>query len=334
MVIFMSFNPLAVRTSFSDQSWQFSMRVIRDLSAVEAPLRNPVLTIGNFDGVHRGHLALFDKVKERAEAIGGQSVVMTFEPHPIRVMKPGNGPPLITPTKQKVELIGRAGIDVLFCIPFTREFSSVSAQDFVKRILVDMIGIKEIVVGYDYAFGRNREGNIPLLREMGKEIGFVVHLVEPIQIERNLVSSTSIRKLIQEGNLADAKRLLGRDYQVEGTVVKGRDRGGRLLGYPTANLRPGDELLPKTGVYAVTVNIEGEQYNGVTNVGYNPTFGDEALSVETHVLDYSGDLVGKTIRINFLSRLRDEKTFRHVQELVDQIGKDIEEARTVFAASR
>ncbi len=310
------------------------MRVIRDLNAIEEPLRNPVLTIGNFDGVHRGHLALFAKVKERAGTIGGQSVVMTFEPHPIRVMKPGNGPPLLTPTKQKVELIGRAGIDVLFCIPFTREFSSVSARDFVKTVLVDKIGVKEIVVGYDYAFGRNREGNIPLLREMGEEAGFLVHLVEPIQIEDTLVSSTSIRKLINEGKLSDAKRLLGRDYQVEGTVVKGRDRGGRLLGYPTANLKIEDGLLPKTGVYAVTVIIEDQQYDGVTNVGFNPTFGDNVLSVETHVLDYSGDLVDKPIRINFLSRLRDEKTFRHVQELVDEIGKDIEKARTVFAASR
>jgi riboflavin kinase/FMN adenylyltransferase len=333
MIDFMRSNPSAVRESFSDESCQVSMQVVRDLNAIEEPLRNPVLTIGNFDGVHTGHLALFEKVKERARAIGGQSVVMTFEPHPIRVMKPGNGPPLITLTKQKVELIGKAGIDVLFCIPFTREFASISARDFVKTILVDKIGIKEIVVGYDYAFGRNRQGNIPLLREMGEEIGFVVHLMEPIHVDHTLVSSTSIRNLIQEGNLSDAKRLLGRDYQVEGTVVKGRDRGGRLLGYPTANLKPEDELLPKTGVYAVTVVIGDEQYNGVTNVGYNPTFGDKTLSVETHMLDYSGDLVGKLIKINFLCRLRDEKSFRHIQELIDQIGKDIEKARTVFAAS-
>jgi riboflavin kinase/FMN adenylyltransferase len=325
-------NPWAVTRSFSDESWQVSMRVVRDLKAIEEPLRNPVLTIGNFDGVHRGHLALFDKVKERAGAVGGQSAVMTFEPHPIRIMKPGNGPLLITPTKQKMELIGKAGIDVLLCIPFTREFASISARDFVKTVLVDTIGIKELVVGYDYTFGRNREGNIPLLREMGEEIGFVVHLLEPIHIEDTLVSSTSIRKLIQEGKLSDAKRLLGRDYQVQGTVVKGRDRGGRLLGYPTANLKPEEELLPKTGVYAVIVIIDEEQYNGVTNVGYNPTFGDKALSVETHVLDYSGDLVGKSIKINFLSRLRDEKSFRHVQELIDQIGKDIEKARTLFPA--
>jgi riboflavin kinase/FMN adenylyltransferase len=199
----------------------YDLQIIDDLNAIEKPLKNPVLTIGNFDGVHRGHLALFEKVKERARAIGGQSAVMTFEPHPIRVMKPGNGPLLITPTRQKLELIGKAGIDVLFCIPFTREFAAVSAEDFVKDILVGRIGIKEIVVGYDYAFGRNREGNIPLLREMGEKLGFLVHLVGPIHIDQTPVSSTSIRRLVQEGKLSEAKTLLGRDYQVEGTVVKG-----------------------------------------------------------------------------------------------------------------
>ena len=311
----------------------YDLQIIDDLNAIEKPLKNPVLTIGNFDGVHRGHLALFEKVKERARAIGGQSAVMTFEPHPIRVMKPGNGPLLITPTRQKLELIGKAGIDVLFCIPFTREFAAVSAEDFVKDILVGRIGIKEIVVGYDYAFGRNREGNIPLLREMGEKLGFLVHLVGPIHIDQTPVSSTSIRRLVQEGKLSEAKTLLGRDYQVEGTVVKGHQRGGRLLGFPTANLKPEDELLPKTGVYAVTVMIDEKTYQGVTNVGYNPTFHDKALSVETHVLDYSGDLVGKKIRINFLSRLRGERSFQDIRELSEQIARDIEDARTVFAAS-
>ena len=312
----------------------YDLQIIDDLNAIEKPLKNPVLTIGNFDGVHRGHLALFEKVKERARAIGGQSAVMTFEPHPIRVMKPGNGPLLITPTRQKLELIGKAGIDVLFCIPFTREFAAVSAEDFVKDILVGRIGIKEIVVGYDYAFGRNREGNIPLLREMGEKLGFLVHLVGPIHIDQTPVSSTSIRRLVQEGKLSEAKTLLGRDYQVEGTVVKGHQRGGRLLGFPTANLKPEDELLPKTGVYAVTVMIDEKTYQGVTNVGYNPTFHDKALTVETHVLDYSGDLVGKKIKINFLSRLRGERSFQDIRELSEQIAKDIEDARRVLVASQ
>jgi riboflavin kinase / FMN adenylyltransferase len=313
------------------EHYTFPMRIIDDLNAVDEPLKNPVLTIGNFDGVHRGHLALFEKVKERAGAIGGDSAVMTFEPHPIRVMRPGNGPPLLTPTGQKLELIEKTGIDVLFCLPFTLEFASIPAEDFVKDLLVGKIGIKELVVGYDYAFGRNREGNIPLLKKMGDNLGFLVHLVEPIRIDRTLVSSTSIRRLVQEGKMAEAKTLLGRDYQVEGTVVIGHQRGGRLLGFPTANLRIEDELLPKTGVYAVIVIIGGKAYHGVTNVGFNPTFHNHALAVETHVLDYSGDLVGKRIKVKFLSRLRGEKSFGDIRELSEQISKDIEDAEEVFA---
>ena len=306
------------------------MILIEDLQNLKKPLRNVVLTIGNFDGVHRGHLALFGKVKERAKAVRGKSAVMTFEPHPVRIMKPGNGPRLITPTPQKLELIDKAGIEVLFCLRFNKEFAAISARDFVKGILVDKIGIRELVVGYDYTFGHNREGNISLLREMGDQMGFAVHLVGPVHVDHALVSSTSIRTLIQEGRLDEAKVLLGRSYQLLGTVVKGHNRGGRLLGFPTANLLVEDELLPKVGVYAVTVLIEGKTYDGVTNIGYNPTFQDQALSVETHILDYSGELTGRTIRINFVKRLRDEKKFPGVKELVDQISMDIQQARKHF----
>jgi riboflavin kinase/FMN adenylyltransferase len=307
------------------------MILIEDLENLKKPLRNAVLTIGNFDGVHRGHLSLFDKVKERAKAIRGQSAVMTFEPHPVRIMKPGNGPWLITPTAQKLELIEKAGIEVLFCLRFDKEFASISARDFVKSILVDKVSIKELVVGYDYTFGHNREGNISLLREIGDRMGFAVHLVGPVHVNHTLVSSTSIRTLIREGRLDAAKVLLGRSYQLQGTVVKGHNRGGKLLGFPTANIQVRDELLPKVGVYAVIVLIDGDAYAGVTNIGYNPTFHDQALSVETHVLDYSGELTGRPIRINFVKRLRDEKKFPGIKELVDQIHQDIEQAREVLA---
>jgi len=303
------------------------MQVIFNLHEIEKPLSDPVLTIGNFDGVHKGHLALFDKVKERARAIGGQSVVMTFEPHPLKIMRPANGPRLITHTGQKLELIESAGIDIIVCVSFDRDFAAIPARDFVKNILVQKIGIKEIVVGYDYTFGHNREGDINLLREMGEDLGFVVHLVGPIQIEDSLVSSTSIRRLVQEGRLDKAKVLLGRDFEVQGTVVKGQDRGARLLGFPTANLNPHGELLPKRGVYAVRLLIDDAFYNGVTNVGYNPTFGDTGLTVETHVLDYSGDLLGKTVKVRFIKRLRDEKAFKNLEALSEQIAEDITQAR-------
>jgi riboflavin kinase/FMN adenylyltransferase len=306
------------------------MTVVYKLEDLRRPLKNPVLTIGNFDGVHRGHLALFDKVKERAKALDGQSAVMTFEPHPVQVMKPGSGPRLITPTPQKLDLIEKAGIEVLLCLRFTREFAAIGARDFVKNLLVDRIGVKELVVGYDYTFGHNREGNISLLREMGDQLGFAVHLVGPVHVDHTLVSSTSIRNLVQEGRLDEAKVLIGRDYQLQGKVVKGHNRGGRLLGFPTANLQIKDELLPRVGVYAVTVVIDGKMYNGVTSVGYNPTFGDTPLTVETHVLEFSGDLLGKTIQVNFLKRLRDEQTFRSIDELSEQISRDIQQAKKHF----
>ncbi|MBW1784328.1 MAG: riboflavin biosynthesis protein RibF, partial [Deltaproteobacteria bacterium] len=217
------------------------MAVIFDLNELKHPLRNPVLTIGNFDGVHKGHLALFDMVKERARSINGQSALITFDPHPIKVVKPGNGPRLITLTRQKLELIEDADIDVIFCLPFTKAFAAITAHDFVQDILVKKIGIKEMVVGYDYTFGHKREGNIQFLQEAGKTFGFTVHVVEPVHVGDKLVSSTSIRELVQEGNLSEAKELLGRDYQICGTVVRGKDRGGRLLGFPTANLDLIDE---------------------------------------------------------------------------------------------
>ena len=306
------------------------MHIVYDLNELIGPLRNPVLTIGNFDGVHKGHLALFDKVMERAKAINGQSVVMTFDPHPIKVMNPGNGPPLITPIEQKLELISKAGIDVIICLAFNPEFASMSAEDFVQDILMDRLGVREIVVGYDYTFGNMRQGDVSLLREMGDRLGFRVHLTGPIHLDDAVVSSTSIRKFVQQGNLVDAKRFLGRDYQICGTVVKGKGRGGRLLGFPTANLKPVDELIPRRGVYAVTVRIDDRNYCGVANIGYNPTFGDDALSVETHLLDFSENIVGRMIKVKFIQRLRDEKAFGDVKELSDRITQDIEQARKLM----
>ena len=307
------------------------MRVIYDLKQIKEPLRNCVLTVGNFDGVHKGHVALFDMVKKRARAIDGESAVMTFEPHPLKVIRPGEGPPLITLTKQKIKLISDQKVDFIICIPFTKQFAAISSRDFIEDILVGKIGIKEIIVGYDYTFGHKREGNIGLLQEMGGSLGFAVHVVGPQQSKGRLISSTSIRKLVQEGKLEDAKNLLGRDYQVSGIVMKGKDRGGRLLGFPTANLDLIDELTPPTGVYAVKALIDGQWFDGVTNIGYNPTFGNGTFSVETHILDFSGDMLGKTISVSFMKHLRKEKTFKTIDDLARQIGDDIEEARSLFS---
>lgn len=289
-----------------------------------------MLTIGNFDGVHRGHLALFERVKIRARAIEGVSAVMTFQPHPLKIMKPEKAPLLITPTQQKLALIAQSGIHFIFCLRFDDAFAAISAEKFVQEILVQKIGVKELVVGYDYTFGHNRTGNIDLLRRMGKDLGFKVHVVQPVLMGKRVVSSTSIRELVRAGELAEAKKLLGRDYQICGTVVKGKNRGGRLLGFPTANLELVDELTPKEGVYAVTVLINDHLYKGVTNIGHNPTFGQGPLSIETHILDFSGDLLGQTIRVNFIHRLRAEKTYKSIEELARQINLDIKDAKDLF----
>jgi len=306
------------------------MTVIRDLGEITKPLINPVLTIGNFDGVHRGHLALFDKVKSLANNIQGQSVVMTFEPHPIKIVKPGNGPPLITPVEQKLKLIDAAGIDVILCLPFNKEFAAISAHDFVQELLVNKIGVKEIVVGYDYSFGSGRQGNIDFLRKMGDDLGYKVHVVEPVHLNSTLVSSTSIRNLVQEGNLSEAKRLLGRDYQITGIVKTGMGRGGKMLGFPTANLIAVDELIPRKGVYAVKAYVNDKEYNGVCNIGVNPTFGGTALSIETYILNFSRNIVGERFTIKFISHLRDEITFKSKEELAQQIEIDVAMAREIL----
>ena len=306
------------------------MNIYHDLKQLKKSLRNPVLTIGNFDGVHKAHLTLFDLVKERSGLISGQSVVMTFEPHPVKIMSPENAPPLITPIQQKLKLINTAGMDVILCLPFNKEFAAITAKNFVREILIEQLAVKELVVGYDYTFGSCRGGNIELLHSMGKQYGFRVHIIPPVIIDDIVVSSTSIRRLVKDGNLDDAKKLLGRNYQICGTVVQGKNRGGRLLGFPTANLRLIDELTPKPGVYAVKVLIDGEISNGLTNIGFNPTFGKNPFSVETHILDFSKNLLGRIIKVIFVKRLRDEKAFESIEDLTYQISQDIIKAREIF----
>ena len=307
------------------------MKIITDLSEISNSLKNVVLTIGNFDGVHIGHQALFNQVIKKAKSIDGTSVVITFEPHPIRVIKSNKHFPLITLYEQKVELIGATGVDTLICIPFTREFAAIPARTFVKEILCDQLGMKAIVVGQDYSFGRKREGDIFLLKEMAVAHGFDVIISEWIELEGGRISSTEIRNLVREGVVEEAKKLLGRYYQVRGTVIRGRDRGGRLLGFPTANLTLYDELCPKGGVYAVTVEYQDTTYQGVANIGYSPTFDNGEFSVEVHILDFDQNIYERPIRVNFIRRLRGEKKFPGPEALSEQISLDIEKARELLS---
>ena len=308
------------------------MRIITDLSEISHSLKNAVVTIGNFDGVHIGHQALFSQVIEKAKSIDGTSVVITFEPHPIRVIKSNKHFPLITLYEQKVELISATGIDTLICIPFTREFAATTARTFVKKILCDQIGMKAIVVGQDYSFGRKREGDIFLLKEMAVTHGFEVIISGWIEVEGGRISSTEIRNLVSEGRVEEAEKLLGRHYQVRGTVIRGRDRGGRLLGFPTANLTLYDELCPKGGVYAVTVEYNDTMYKGVANIGYSPTFDNGEFSVEVHILDFDQNIYDRPIRVNFIRRLRGEKKFPGPEALSAQISLDIEKAREILSS--
>ena len=305
------------------------MKVISSLENIKEPFAYAVITVGNFDGVHIGHQGLLKEVKKRADKMSGTSIVLTFEPHPLKVLK-DKKIPLITPFERKIELIEKLGIDVVICLPFTREFSKVSAREFVEEILLKKIGMKEIVVGYDYTFGHKREGNIDLLKKLGDELGFKVCILGPILVDNMIVSSTRIRNLIMEGELEKVKILLNRYYQVSGEVIAGHDRGGRLLGFPTANLKLVNEVFPKNGVYVVEVIYNNKVYGGVTNIGFKPTFGNDALSVETHILDFDQNIYGKKIKLNFIKRLRNEKRFSSIEALAAQIKRDIEEARKIL----
>jgi riboflavin kinase/FMN adenylyltransferase len=310
------------------------MELIENLKSLSSPYKNAVVTIGNFDGVHIGHQALFKEVNQKAGEIDGTSVAVTFEPHPSRVLNPNGQPPRITRYEQKVELIEKTGIDVLICIPFTLDFAETSAHDFVEDLLVGHIGMKAIVVGKDYTYGKSREGNIESLRADGNRLGFEVMVAEWIRVPTSpagRASSTLIRKLVMDGNVANAEKLLGRHYQIRGMVVEGRNRGKRLLNCPTANIDLQDELRPKNGIYAVTVEFRGRCCKGVANIGYSPTFDDPQLTFEVHVLDHDEDLYGEKIRVNFIERIRDEMKFDNVADLSEKIQEDIQTARGILS---
>jgi riboflavin kinase / FMN adenylyltransferase len=309
------------------------MKLIKNIYDIKSQFKNAVVTIGNFDGVHKGHQAIIHQVIEKAESIEGTSVVITFDPHPIRVLKKNGWPPLITSFDQKIELISHTGVDVLICIQFNESFASISAHQFVKEVLIDRIGMKAIVIGKDYAFGKDRAGDVGFLRKYAVDFGFEVIVASWIPMSyfgSKRISSTQIREVVMSGKVDEAYNLLGRYYQINGKVVTGRNRGGKLLGFPTANINLQDELCPKTGVYAVTAEFKGKQYNGVANIGYSPTFEDKIFTVEVHLIDFNENMYGENIRVNFISRIRDEKKFSGIEELSNQIKNDIQTARILL----
>lgn len=304
------------------------------LEQITQPLRRPVITIGNFDGVHLGHQTLFRKVKERARAVDGQSVVLTFDPHPIKLMRPEKPLPLLTTTAQKIKLLAAFGLEVLIVHPFTPEFGALPAKDFVRQYLVQSLGAQEVVIGHDYRFGRNREGNIALLQALGVEFGFPVHVVDAIAINTTVVSSTLIRNLIHSGQVQLAQKYLGRPYEVTGTVVPGFGRGARLLGFPTANIAPDNGLLlPMAGIYAVKAELQGELYPAVANIGICPTFDNQTVTLEVYLMDFAADIYGQQLGVHFVQRLRDEQRFADIPALVQQIEQDVATARRIIGAT-
>jgi riboflavin kinase/FMN adenylyltransferase len=290
----------------------------------------PVVALGNFDGLHRGHQKIIDRVCRQAREHGGTALVLAFEPHPPRVVRPDKAPPLLMTRAQRLEAIARAGIEGVVIVRFTPELSRWEPEYFVHEVLVDWLRAAEVWVGGNFLFGRDRSGNFSLLRALGQDHGFKVDKIDPVRYKDFIVSSTRIRRLVAEGRVDEAGALLGHHYYVDGLVVGGAGRG-RGLGFPTANLQTENELLPPHGVYATTVTIDSAIHASVTNVGLRPTFGDVATPiVETHLLDFDRDLSGARVRLAFVQRMRPEKAFANVEALRTQVAADCAEARALF----
>ncbi len=292
----------------------------------------PVLAIGNFDGVHLGHQAIFRMLVDRAKKKNGTSMVFTFEPHPLRIIAPERAPQLLTPFKEKITLIKSSGIDVVICVNFTREFANIKAEDFVREMLLKTIGAKEILIGANYRFGKGRKGSPELLKKLGSKHGFKVSIIDEIKLNDVILSSSRIRTLIAKGKIEEASVFLGRHYSVIGIVIEGAKQGKSLLNTPTANIATFNELLPKDGVYAVTVDLDGKIYGGAANIGCNPTFKDKKFSFEVHILDFDNEIRGKTLRVSFIKRIRDEIKFPKIKDLAVQMKKDIDEIRQILSS--
>ena len=312
------------------------MIVVKDaFNATDLP-RGGVGTIGNFDGVHRGQRSALELVVARAEELGVPSVVVTFEPHPVAVLRPGQAPTLLTTLPQKEKLLEEAGISAVLVVHFTPEFSKIPARRFVREFLHEKLDLKEIYVGSSFVFGHGREGDLSLLREMGESFGFRAFGVDEVSFGGDRISSSRIRRGISEGKVAEAMEMLGRPYSIAGVIARG-DRMGKRLGWPTINLVPENKLLPLDGVYASRVFFPSlpASFDSVTNIGTRPTvYENYQRVVESHILDFSADVYGERVELSFYKRLREERIFPTVMDLSAQIGRDVEAAREYFARKR
>jgi riboflavin kinase/FMN adenylyltransferase len=293
--------------------------------------RGAVVTVGTFDGVHRGHREVLDEIVRRAAFTAARSVLVTFHPHPLRIVRPEDAPPLLTTLVEKKLLLAESGLDYAVFLPFTRELQQYPARRFVEEILIGRLGMSELVIGYDHGFGRGREGDVDTLRSFGAELGFDVDVVGPVGDGDDAVSSTKIRRALQAGDVVDAATGLGRPYSLEGIVVRG-SRRGRELGFPTANIDVGDpdKLLPREGIYAVHAWIDGRPVPALLHLGPRPTFPGDSATVEVHLLDWSGDLYGRRLRVDLCARIRDILPFESAEALVAAMRRDEEAGRALL----
>ncbi|MBI4595798.1 MAG: bifunctional riboflavin kinase/FAD synthetase [Candidatus Tectomicrobia bacterium] len=306
------------------------MEIVREVEKVSDKYPNVVLTIGNFDGLHLGHQVLINRVIKRAIELSGTSALITFEPHPLKVLAPEKCPLFLNTFQEKVQMLEIMGLNLLICLDFTTEFAHITSRDFVEEVLVSKLKTKEVFVGHDFRFGQGREGTVDFFKKLGEELGFRAIEVQAIKVDNFTVSSTTLRTLVSQGEVEKAAKLLGRPYSIAGKVVSGEARG-RKLGFPTANIQPVHELIPSNGVYAVRAEWQGRIYPGVANLGFRPTFKHNQLSIEVHLFDFSGDLYDQELKVYFIEKLRDEKTFRGVEELIAEINKDVARARKILS---
>jgi riboflavin kinase/FMN adenylyltransferase len=304
-------------------------------SGLPPDVQATVLAVGTFDGVHRGHRDVLDRLVVRAEALGLRSVLVTFDPHPLEIVNPAAAPLLLTVGEEKREVLAESGIDYLAVVAFTPALARLSAEEFVSQVLRERFRMKHLLMGYDHGFGRNREGDVEVLQTLGERDGFHVEVVAPVANgDGRPISSTMIRQAVAGGDLEHATHALGRPYSVGGRVVPGAARG-RGMGFPTINLAlpSARKLLPPQGVYAVRVQTPGGAHGGMLNLGPRPTFGDESVGIEAHLFDTSGDWYGAWVRVDFIARLRDTQKFATPSALVEQLQRDEVGARQALAAS-
>src|SRR5580658_6002884 len=307
------------------------MEIIRDLDAI-ARHPYPVVAFGNFDGAHLGHRAIMKAAMDRARAAGGTSFALTFDPLPSKLLFPERAPKLILHPEDKLELLRISGIEGVIVVQFTPEFSLIEPRDFVRDYLVGRIGVREVVVGHSVNFGHKRAGNASVMVELGREFGFDTTVVGPVKQAGMEVSSTKIRELISSGEVRSAAKLLGRYHFLNGSVVRGRERG-RTIGFPTANLANETECVPPDGVYATRVILADGAHPSITNVGMRPTFAESARSIEAHIFDFDRDLYGERIKLELIERIRPERKFDNAEALKAQIAIDLGKAREILASA-